>query len=89
MRRVFVPEEWEGSPVAGRPASRQMADGMNKQKWRADFVHSERLRGEGAESGGGARDGFHDIQLSDADICYQNLRVKPQISVIAIRFSSL
>lgn len=51
VRRVFVPEEWEGSPVAGRPASRQMADGTNKQKWRADFVHSERLRGEGRSQG--------------------------------------
>lgn len=41
VRRVFVGKEWEGSPVAERPTSRQMADRMSKQKCTADFVHSE------------------------------------------------
>lgn len=48
-RRVFVQEEWEGSPVAGRPASRQMADRTSRQKWTADFLHSE----EGGQGGRG------------------------------------
>lgn len=38
---VFVGEECEGSPVAGRPASQQMANRTSRQKWTADFLHSE------------------------------------------------
>lgn len=37
VRGIFVLEECEGSPMAGRPVSRQMADGTSRQKSPADF----------------------------------------------------
>lgn len=68
---------WRMGGVARGGASCEPADGRWDEQTKVEgrLCPFRKAEGGGAESGGGARDGFHDIQLSDADICYHNLRL--------------
>lgn len=54
VRGIFVLEECEGLSVAGRPVSRQMADGTSRQKSPADFspFRASRLKSKTQNSTG-------------------------------------
>lgn len=68
---------WRMGGVARGGASCEPADGRWDEQTKVEgrLCPFREAAGGGAESGGGARDGFHDVQLSDADICYHNLRL--------------
>lgn len=68
---------WRMGGVARGGASCEPADGRWDEQTKVEgrLCPFREAAGGGAESGGGARDGFHDVQLSDADICYHDLRL--------------